>query len=304
MIKDIQILEFPSNLGLKEREAGKEPGVRRLPAWLNKYGFYDMFEPQNIHSLSPPQYTMDLDEESGVRNADAIAKYAKQQSELFLKVLGEKVFPFIIGGDCSILIGNAIALKQTGECALFFLDGHTDFMRPELSQTGGAAGMDLAIVTGYGHQKLTNINDLKPYFKEENVWCVGNREYDEQYVSPILNSNINYYDINFLRKDGIGKCVDDFLEMVHNNNLDGFFIHFDVDVLNDDIMPAVDSRAEGGLSYNELNLILKKLLHNEKAAGLQITVLDPDLDPSARYTKDFILNVGRTIKDLRKQPQV
>jgi len=43
-----------------------------------------MFEPQNIHSLSPPQYTMDLDEESGVRNVDTIAKYAKQQSELFL----------------------------------------------------------------------------------------------------------------------------------------------------------------------------------------------------------------------------
>ena len=255
MIKDIQILEFPSNLGLKEREAGKKPGARRLPAWLNKYGFYDMFEPQNIHSLSPPQYTMDLDEESGVRNADAIAKYAKQQSELFLKVLGEKVFPFIIGGDCSILIGNAIALKLTGECALFFLDGHTDFLWPELSQTGGAAGMDLAIVTGYGYQKLTNINGLKPYFKEENVWCVGNREYDDQYVLPILNSNINYYDLNFLRKVGIEKCVDDFLEMVHNNNLDGFFIHFDVDVLNDDIMPAVDSRTEGGLSYNELNLI-------------------------------------------------
>jgi len=304
MIRDIQILEFQSNLGLKEPEPGKEPGVRRLPAWLNEYGFYDMLEPQNIHSLIPPQYTMNLDKESGVRNADAIVDYAIEQSELFLKALKQKVFPVVIGGDCSILIGNAIALKQAGEFALFFLDGHTDFLWPELSQTGGAAGMDLAIVTGYGHQKLANINGLKPYFKEENVWCVGNREYDDQYVLPILNSNINYYDLNFLRKVGIEKCVDDFLEMVHDNNLDGFFIHFDVDVLNDDIMPAVDSRAEGGLNYNELNLILKKLLHNEKAAGLQITILDPDLDPSARYTKDFILNVGRTIKDSRKQPQV
>jgi len=55
MIKNVQILELPSNLGLKEPEPGKEPGVRRLPAWLNKYGFYDMLEPQNIHSLIPPQ---------------------------------------------------------------------------------------------------------------------------------------------------------------------------------------------------------------------------------------------------------
>jgi len=31
MIKDIQIIEFPSNLGLKEREAGKEPALEDFP---------------------------------------------------------------------------------------------------------------------------------------------------------------------------------------------------------------------------------------------------------------------------------
>jgi len=39
--------------------------------------------------------------------------------------------------------------------------------------------------------------------------------------------------------------------MVSENNLDGFWLHLDVDVLNDDIMPAVDSREKGGLFYDE-----------------------------------------------------
>ena len=71
---------------------------------------------------------------------------------------------------------------------MFFLDGHTDFILPEISQTGGAAGMDLAIVTGHGHDKLTNIFNLKPYLPERNVFCVGNREYSPEYIQPILGS--------------------------------------------------------------------------------------------------------------------
>src|SRR5439155_9178739 len=97
---------------------------------------------------------------------------------------------------------------------LFFLDGHTDFMWPELSGTKGAAGMDLAIVTGNGHQKLTNIFNQGPYIKEENVYCVGNREFDEQYIRTIENSGIHYFDINKLRETGIKNCCDSFLGMI------------------------------------------------------------------------------------------
>jgi arginase len=88
--------------------------------------------------------------------------------------------------------------------------------------------------------------------------------------------------------------------MVEQENLDGYFVHLDVDVLNDDLMPAVDSREKDGLSYSELNQLLSLLLNHEKARGLQITILDPDLDPTAIYTQEFISEVGTTIKKARK----
>ena len=78
---------------------------------------------------------------------------------------------------------------------LFFLDGHTDFITPELSGTAGAAGMDLAIVTGHGHEKLTNIYEQGHYVKKENVYCVGNREYDEAYERPVKESSVRYLDL-------------------------------------------------------------------------------------------------------------
>jgi arginase len=297
-MKEIEIIEFPSNLGLYEPAPGKEPGVKRLPEWLKKFGFYEIIKPTAIHFLQPLPYSMNTDKASAVRNADAIAAYAKQQVPIIVKSVSKNKFPLVIGGDCSILIGNMLALKQRGNFCLFFLDGHTDYLWPELSQTGGAAGMDLAIVTGHGHDKLTNIDLQKPYVKEETVWCMGNREYDDpEYIAAIENSGINYYDLNRLRKEGIEKCVADFLAVADNKKSDGFWIHLDADVLDDDIMPAVDSRSPGGLSYDELRMILRKLLESPKAAGMEITIIDPDLDPDGKYTKAFARQVGNVFRE-------
>lgn len=292
-------MEFPSNLGLKEPCAGREPGVKKLPDFLRKHHFHSSLNPSSILNLAPPPYSMSLDEISGVRNAGQISEYAEEQSLILERVLSENNFPIVIGGDCSILIGNSLALKKTGEFALFFLDGHTDFMWPSLSHTGGAAGMDLAIVTGYGHNKLTDISGEKPYFKEQNVWCVGNRDYEEWYVKAIADSGINYVDLNLLRQKGIGKCISDFLQMVRDKNLNGFWIHIDVDVLNDHIMPAVDSRQPDGLEYTEFNEMLTLLLSDTKAIGLEITILDPDLDPLGIYTKNFVANFCGTVNSIQ-----
>ncbi len=259
-----------------------------MPDWLRKHKFHELIDPQNIYRLDPPDYSMNLDKISGVRNADNIVQYAKAQVDVLEKTLSENQFPLVIGGDCSILIGNMLSLRKRGNYALFFLDGHTDFMLPDLSETGGAAGMDLAIVTGHGHNKLTNIESLNPYIKEEFVWCAGNRDYDPEYVRPILNSKIKYYDLLTLRQDGIANCVSDFLTMVSLYKLDGFWVHIDVDVLDDNIMPAVDSREKGGLNYKEFDKILQLLLPDTKATGLELTILDPDLDSTGQYTKEFI----------------
>jgi len=297
----INIFEFPSNLGLKKKEFDIEPGVKLLPNWLRKNQFHKLVDPQQIFSLDPPDYSMDLDEESGVRNAEKIIEYAKDQAKLLSNYMNLDSFTIILGGDCSILIGNALALKQKGDYGLFFLDGHTDYVPPEISPSRAAAAMELAIITGYGHEKLTNILNLKPYFKEKSVWCVGNRECDPKVVSAILASEINYFDLNALRKTGLENCTLQFLKMVDENHLDGFFIHLDVDVLNDDIMPAVDSREKNGLNYVELNILLSELLSSHKAIGIEITILDPNLDEGGKYTTKFVSNFIKVIEKASAQ---
>ncbi len=238
--KPVAIISFNSNLGLIEPAPGKEPGVKKLPARLRKSGFFDLINPREVIELEPPPYSMYLDPVSNMRNTDSIADYAKKQVPILQDVFSRKYFAVVLGGDCSILIGNALALKNQGKYKLFFIDGHTDFMWPALSSTHGVAGMDLAIVTGHGHEKLSNIGGYRPYFKESDTWCIGNREYDPDYVAEIEKTNIHYYDLHTL-KSGMAACVGSFFADLSADQPDGFWIHLDVDVLDPLIMPAVDS---------------------------------------------------------------
>jgi arginase len=299
-MKEICIVEFPSNLGLKEPQPGKEPGVKKLPDWLWKHNLHKFIPHKDIIRIDPPKYSNSKDNETQILNANSLVEYAREQAYLINNLLTQNKFPFILGGDCSILLGSAIALKQKGNYGLFYLDGHTDFMDVSLSETGGVGGMAASIVTGNGHKKLTNILNLSPYIKEENLWCVGNREYDDEYENEIQKSSATYLSLEILRKQGIENCINSFLSEIKDKNLDGFWLHIDVDVLNDSIMPCVDSRTPGGLTYDEFNELTSYLFQSEKLSGLEITILDPNLDPTGQYTKEFVANISATFNSFKK----
>ena len=69
--------------------------------------------------------------------------------------------------------------------------------------------------------------------------------------------------------------------------LDGVWVHLDVDVLDSTIMPAVDSPQPDGLSFAELHELLSTLLTAPEVHGLQVTIFDPDLDPTGRYAGEL-----------------
>ena len=296
-MQEFVLIEAPSNLGLKEPSPGIEPGVKFFPSAMEQAGFALTAGIREKTSVEAPFYSMDVDPVTKVRNADKIIDYSIQLANTIDRYIQKKDIPVLIGGDCSILIGAALSLKRNGNYGLFFLDGHRDYVLPEQSGTSGAAGMDLAITTGNGHRKLTDIENLGPYIDEENVFCVGNRELSpEWYVNAIVQSNIHYYDLPSLRSGGIPVIIKNFLGLVTSKKLDGFWVHLDVDVLNNDIMPCVDSPQEGGLHYDELKQLIKPLVQSGFFCGMDITIFDPTLDRNGFYGLQFANEFGGILK--------
>ena len=298
--KKYSIVEAPSNLGLIEPAPGVEPGVKWLAGTLMELGIGSALNISETEIIVPPPYTMIVDPASGIRNADSIARFSEALSERLMEHIRGNYFPIVLGGDCSILIGSALALKKIGGYGLFFIDGHTDYVTPQQSTTAGAAGMDLALVTGTGPDKLKNIGGYKPYVKESHVCCFGNREYTDWYEEAIERSHINYFNLKKLRQKGIAHILEEFLARMDHEKLDGFWIHLDVDVLDDEVMPCVDSRNPGGLSYDELAATMMPLLSSGKATGIDITILDPARDPDRNYCRQFVEKMTGIFLDAKK----
>ena len=64
-----------------------------------------------------------------------------------------------------------------------------------------------------------------------------------------------------------------------SDELSGFWIHLDADVINPTVMPAVDSPEPGGPTIEDMVDLLTPLVRHPRALCLELTIYDPGLDP-------------------------
>ena len=274
----VAVIEAPSTLGLRPS------GVERLPESLRQAGLIDGLHARDAGRIAPQTpYDTTRDPTTLTLNASGIALFSRTLADAVGDVLDHGEFPLVLGGDCSILLGNLLALRRRGRYGLLFLDGHADFYSPETNLNGEAASMDLALATGRGPEVLTNLEGRRPLVKDEDVVVLGVRDADEQaaYGSPPLPREIRAFDLPAIRHGGVPRASRE--AVAHLTRRDattgGFWIHVDADVLDDEIMPAVDYRLPGGLSWEELRQALHIAIESGQAVGMEVTIYNPTLDP-------------------------
>jgi arginase len=288
--KSIAILDAPSILGFRPT------GVEDLPEALKAAGLLEALNAQYLGSVQPLlSYSSERDKSTQVLNGKAIREFSLQLAESVADVLRKKnQFPIVLGGDCSIIIGTLLGLRRIGRYGLFFVDGHADFYQPQASITGEVADMDLAIVSGRGPDILTNIDGLKPLVKDEDVVVFGYRDAEQaaSYGSQdVRDTNMHVFDLLQVKELKIATAASLAVKKLMKNELDGFWIHLDADVLDDSIMPAVDYRQNGGLSFSELSDLLRILFTSRRAVGMSITIFNPRMDLDGSIARKFVSSI-------------
>ena len=285
---NVEIISAPSILGLRFT------GVENLADSLLHAGLAKKLHAA-VHHV--PTLNADYSAERDPHTHCLNPLLLKDFSLTLSKAVSDAVhFPIVLGGDCSILLGIMPALKVKGNYGLIFLDQHADFYEPIKSTTGEVADMDLAIVTGRGPMLLTNINGLRPYVKDENVVHLGQRDQEEteKYGSQdIRKTAIKCFSFADIERKGVDQIITDAQRYIDTLELDGYWLHFDTDVLADDINPAVDYRLPGGLSFEQASTIMHRMLHANKIAGMSVTCFNPTLDADgsiAQGITDCIVN--------------
>ena len=285
--RSIVVVDAPTNVGLSPPGPGREPGVYGLASALRANGIVSRLGATDGGAVASPPYTPKIDPSTGVLGGEALRSFSLDLAERVGTVVQEGKFPFVLGGDCSILIGNMLALRRRGRFGLVFIDGHLDFRHPGNSELVGAvAGADLALVSGRGPDRLANIDGLGPLVRDDDTVALGERE-DYPEWRDIHDTDITVWDLWKIRSLGVNRVALKILEKMEPSGVEGFWVHLDADVLDDAIMPAVDSRQPDGLSFAELIELLRPLLGSPLAAGMQVTIFDPELDKDDKIAEKF-----------------
>ncbi len=299
MARELALIEAPSNLGLAPPAPGTEPGARRMARVLRELGLRTAVGAIDAGEVVPPRYVAERDVATGIRNVREIADYSATLARAIGGQLDAGRFPVVVGGDCSILLGSLLALHERGRYGLVFVDGHQDLQTPQVSRTGGAAGMDLALAVGIGPTRLTALGGGGPLVRASDVSMIGPRDNPAWYTGEEVARARDAMQVLLLadlRRVGMAAAGDAVAARLDRPELVGAWIHCDVDVLNDDVMPAVDSRQPDGLSYDELNALLRPILDSGAVVGMHLTIYDPDRDPDLVAGRALVAGLGRLLR--------
>jgi arginase len=273
------ILEAPSALG----HVPEHLGVERAPDVLLDAGLADGLAARRAGRVTAEGYSPVRDPRTKILNPQALAEYSTALADAVAALLDEGEFPVVLGGDCSILLGTALALKRRGRYGLLYIDGDADFYQPEVNPLDGAASAsDLAFATGRGPDVVCDLEGQGRLLRDDDVVIFASRDAgdrDRRGCQP-LPADMLELDREAVRQVGTAAAAEQAVAfLTRRDGPQGFWIHVDADVFDETIMRAVDDPRPNGLAWEDLVSVLRVAIASGKAVGLQIAIYNPDFDP-------------------------
>lgn len=273
------IISCPTPLGLWPS------GVQELGRTLLDHGISERLSAPVMGEVRSGPYVREKDPETKYLNGPAIRDCSLDLAGKVAVERAEGRTPLLLGGDCSIVLGALVALRRAGTPRLFHLDGHQDYYDGEGDHSGEVADMGLGIATGAMHPLLSDIDGLSPYVRPEHAVAFGYRDAEEIASTggrTLEGSGIPAFDLARIRRMGLDAALDGALDAMGRDAADPIWLHFDTDVVDDGLNPAVDYRLPGGLDWDEVARTLRAVRGTRRLAGVSVSIFNPRLDHDGR----------------------
>lgn len=126
-----------------------------------------------------------------------------------LAALPEGVFPIVLGGDHSLSMGSVAGAARGRRVGVVWVDAHADFNTPETSPSGNVHGMPLAVLSGLGHPRLTEVfRAVDP----KDVVLVGVRSLDPGEKRLLKEAGVRVYTMHEVDRLGVARIAEEVLK--------------------------------------------------------------------------------------------
>jgi arginase len=206
--------------------------------------------------------------------------------------------PFVLGGCCTLLAGALAGARDAlGTIGLIYVDGHLDFYDGVTSPTGEAADMPVAVVLGDGPPPWVERVAPVPVTPANGIAILGYHDPDELAdlgAQLAVNRAAGLFDADVatIRRDGPTATAAAALDHVHRAS-DRVWLHIDVDVLDQAILPATDYLMSGGLDWDELVELLRPVAADPGLVGWSIACYNPEKDPGGADGRAIVAAMER-----------
>ena len=269
--------------------SGAGRGEEHAPAALRAAGLVERLGARDAGEAEARIRDTRRDPGTGVVGAVDVGRASTAIASRVRELLEARECPLVLGGDCTLLLGVFQALP--GGSGLWFVDGHADFFDGESSPTGEAADMDLAILTGHGPPGLLERDG--PLLEPGAVVLLGHRPgelhpdvaRENARLDPAIRA-LTAPEVRERGAAGVGRDVAGWLAERPA------WLHVDLDVLDEAVLPAVSYPQPLGLDWDELVALVRPLVAAPNLLGVSVADFNPERDPDGTHAARIVEALG------------
>ncbi len=269
-------------LGIPIDSVGRDGGTEHGPAVLRELGLPAALGSEDRGDLAVRIRGDERDPETGIlASADVLATTMTIRPAV-AELIGAGASPFLAGGCCAELPGALAGARDAlgTTLGLIHLDGHLDLYDGATSTTGEAADMPVSVALALGPRawveaaggatvaaRRTAILGFRD--REESIED-GMRQPETLDPAPILHPA---EELRSRPGEIAAEVAGTLAEQAP------FWLHFDVDVLDQAVFPATDYLMPDGLDWEEMRAVLGPILNSPALIGASLACYNPDKDP-------------------------
>jgi arginase family enzyme/8-oxo-dGTP pyrophosphatase MutT (NUDIX family) len=271
-------------IGVPVDSVGRAGGTEHAPAAVRRHGLLDRLGARDAGDLDVRIRGDARDPDTGVVGIAGVLGVTTAVRAAVRDAIGAGDRPLVLGGCCSLVPGALAGVRDaTGAAGVAYVDGHVDVYDGRTSPTGEAADMPLGVAFGRAPKRWVDAAG-GPAADPASVVVLGARDPEEaDDIAPLLAGELAALTVlgpAELRAAGLASAGERTAA-----RLGRFWIHLDVDVLDEVAMPATDYLMPGGLDWDELAALLAPLCAAPGLAGLSLGCLNPEKDPDGSATR-------------------
>jgi arginase len=291
------VISIPSSAGA--RNVGQE----LAPQALRSAGLFEELKKGNVKVVdcgSTPLVRFEPDRSNpNAQNLPLVAAVARKTMSRVANAVQSNLFPFVIGGDCTITLGVVAGMTEPGEnLGLVYFDADVDLNTPDDTPSGIFDGMGMSHMLGEGAPELSRMGSRYPLLDKQRIAMFGvnmssgsvdPHELDRFNSRDFIKTSVEEIRVN--PEETARKAL-----AALEKTADRILVHFDVDVLDHQDFPCADVPHNNGLTLQEAVRALKIFFASNKFGGFVLTEFNAQRDMDGSNARKLVRSLCEVMK--------